>query len=122
MLLRAIDNLFKHDAAGGILLILSAIAALIVANSAFSGTYESALTSTLAVLVNGEGLQKPMILWINDGLMAVFFFLIGLELKREIMEGKLKNPRDIVLPGVAAIGGNRRCIRLKTACRLMCCT
>ena len=105
MLLRAIDNFFKHDAAGGILLMLSAVAALVVANSAFSGAYESALGSTLAILVNGEGLQKPMILWINDGLMAIFFFLIGLELKREMLEGKLKDPRDIVLPGVAAIGG-----------------
>ena len=105
MLLRAIDNFFKHDAAGGILLMLSAVAALVVANSAFSGAYESALGSTLAILVNGEGLQKPMILWINDGLMAIFFFLIGLELKREMLEGKLKDPRDIVLPGVAALGG-----------------
>ncbi|WP_372605456.1 Na+/H+ antiporter NhaA, partial [Actibacterium sp.] len=48
---------------------------------------------------------KPLILWINDGLMAVFFFLIGLELKREMLEGKLKNPRDVVLPGMAAVGG-----------------
>jgi len=59
----------------------------------------------LAVTLNGEGLNKPLILWINDGLMAVFFFLIGLELKREMLEGKLKNPRDVVLPGMAAVGG-----------------
>ena len=61
---------------------LSTVAALVVANSAFSGAYESALGSTLAVPVNGEGLQEPMILWIKDGLMAIFFFLIGLKLKR----------------------------------------
>ncbi len=50
-------------------------------------------------------MAKPLILWINDGLMAIFFFLIGLELKRELLEGKLKNPRDVLLPGAAAVGG-----------------
>ena len=84
---------------------LSALAAMIVANSALSGLYESVLGAKFSILINGEGLSKPLILWINDGLMAIFFFLIGLELKREILEGKLKNPSDIILPGVAAIGG-----------------
>lgn len=105
MLLRAIDKFFRHEASGGILLMLSAVAALVVANSALSGTYESVLGSYLAVTLDGEGLKKPLILWINDGLMAIFFFLIGLELKREMMEGKLKNPADVVLPGMAAVGG-----------------
>ncbi len=105
MLLRAIDRFFSHDASGGILLMLSALAALLVANSALAPLYDSFLTAKLSITLNGEGLQKPLILWINDGLMAIFFFLIGLELKREILEGKLKNPRDIMLPGVAAIGG-----------------
>lgn len=105
MLLRAIDKFFRHEASGGILLMLSAVAALVVANSALSGTYESVLGSYLAVTLDGVGLKKPLILWINDGLMAIFFFLIGLELKREMMEGKLKNPADVVLPGMAAVGG-----------------
>lgn len=105
MLLRAIDKFFRHEASGGILLMLSAVAALIVANSALSGTYEGVLGSYLAVTLDGEGLKKPLILWINDGLMAIFFFLIGLELKREMMEGKLKNPADVILPGMAAVGG-----------------
>jgi Na+:H+ antiporter, NhaA family len=105
MLLRAIDRFFAHDAAGGILLMLSAVAAMVVANSGAWVYYNDALLSTFSVLVNGEGLSKPVILWINDGLMAIFFFLIGLELKREILEGKLRNPRDVVLPGVAAVGG-----------------
>lgn len=105
MLLRAIDKFFRHEASGGILLMLSAVAALVVANSTLSGTYESVLGSYLAVTLDGEGLKKPLILWINDGLMAIFFFLIGLELKREMMEGKLKNPADVVLPGMAAVGG-----------------
>lgn len=105
MLLRAIDRFFSHEASGGILLMLSAVAALIVANSGLSGAYDAFLNAYIALTVNGEGLEKPAILWINDGLMAVFFFLIGLELKREMLEGKLKNPRDVVLPGAAAVGG-----------------
>lgn len=84
---------------------LSAVAALLVANSDFVSAYNAFLGAKMSVLINGEGLSKPLILWINDGLMAVFFFLIGLELKRELMEGKLKNPRDVVLPGMAAVGG-----------------
>ncbi|MGB7316452.1 MAG: Na+/H+ antiporter NhaA [Planktotalea sp.] len=105
MFLRALDRFFSHEASGGILLMLSALAAMIVANSALSGIYEGALGSYLAITLNGSGLEKPLILWINDGLMAIFFFLIGLELKRELLEGKLKNPRDVLLPGMAAIGG-----------------
>ena len=105
MFLRTLDRFFSHEASGGILLMLSALAAMIVANSALSDLYESVLGAKFSVLINGEGLSKPLILWINDGLMAIFFFLIGLELKREILEGKLKNPSDIILPGVAAIGG-----------------
>jgi len=105
MLLRAIDRFFSHDASGGILLMLATAAALLAANSGFAPLYESVLSNKFAITYNGTGLEKPLILWINDGLMAVFFFLIGLELKYEILEGKLKNPRDIVLPGVAALGG-----------------
>lgn len=105
MLLRAIDRFFSHDASGGILLGLSAIAALLVANSPLQPTYDWVLNLPFAVTLNGVGLEKPLILWINDGLMAIFFFLIGLELKREILEGKLRNPRDVILPGMAAVGG-----------------
>ncbi len=105
MLLRAIDKFFGHEAAGGILLMAAALAAMIVANSPVAGVYETALNSVFSVQVNGDGLAKPLILWINDGLMAIFFFLIGLELKREILEGKLRNPADVLLPGVAAVGG-----------------
>ncbi|MBD0866435.1 MAG: Na+/H+ antiporter NhaA, partial [Rhodobacteraceae bacterium] len=102
---QVIEKFFKHEAAGGILLMIAAIAAMIVANSGLAPLYNSLLNANLSVLVNGQGLEKPAILWINDGLMAIFFFLIGLELKRELLEGKLKNPRDVALPGVAAVGG-----------------
>ncbi|WP_106744831.1 Na+/H+ antiporter NhaA [Yoonia maritima] len=101
----ALDRFFRHDAFGGLLLMASAVVALIVANSGLSPLYDRFLGAYLAITVNGEGIEKPAILWINDGLMAIFFFLIGLELKREILEGKLKNPRDVILPGMAAIGG-----------------
>lgn len=104
-MISALERLFKHEAAGGVMLMAAAVAALIVANSAFAPLYDTALGSYLAVTLNGEGLEKPLILWINDGLMAIFFFLIGLELKRELLDGKLKRARDVALPGVAAIGG-----------------
>jgi NhaA family Na+:H+ antiporter len=102
---RSLDEYFSRDAAGGVVLILSALAALMIANSSLQPVYDAVLAMNLSVLLEGEGLSKPLILWINDGLMAVFFFLVGLELKRELLEGKLKNPRDVVLPGLAAVGG-----------------
>ncbi|MEC9432079.1 MAG: Na+/H+ antiporter NhaA [Pseudomonadota bacterium] len=105
MIIRTIDRLFKHEASGGILLMLSAVAALVVYNSGFATAYNDFLHIPVAVTVDGEGVAKDMLHWINDGLMAVFFFLVGLELKREMMEGKLKNPSDVVLPGLAALGG-----------------
>jgi NhaA family Na+:H+ antiporter len=102
---RSLDEYFSRDAAGGVVLILSALAALMIANSSLQPVYDAVLAMNLSVLLEGEGLSKPLILWINDGLMAVCFFLVGLELKRELLEGKLKNPRDVVLPGLAAVGG-----------------
>ncbi|WP_284164285.1 Na+/H+ antiporter NhaA [Frigidibacter sp. SD6-1] len=101
----AIARFFRHDAAPGVLLMLAAACALFTANSTWSADYYAGLERTFAILLDGQGLSKPLILWINDGLMAVFFFLIGLELKREMLEGKLKNPRDVMLPGAAAVGG-----------------
>jgi len=105
MLLRVIDKFFSHEASGGILLMLSAVGTMLIANSTYFSAYDSVLSAQFSVLINGDGLSKPMILWINDGLMAIFFFLVGLELKREVLEGKLKNPADVVLPGLAAVGG-----------------
>jgi NhaA family Na+:H+ antiporter len=100
------NRLIHHEAAGGVLLMIAAIAAMIVANSSFQPLYDTILNKDyIGLTYNGEGIKKPVILWVNDGLMAIFFFLIGLELKRELLEGKLKNPRDVILPGAAAIGG-----------------
>ena len=102
---RQLDEFFSGDAAGGVFLILSAVLAMMVANSSLSDVYNGVLAMKFSVLLDGNGLEKPLILWINDGLMAVFFLLVGLELKREILEGKLKRPRDVMLPGMAAVGG-----------------
>jgi NhaA family Na+:H+ antiporter len=105
MIIRALDRFFRHDASGGILLMFAAFAALLVANSTYFPMYDRVLNAQFSVLIDGAGLSKPLILWINDGLMAIFFFLIGLELKREVLEGKLKRPADVILPGLAAVGG-----------------
>lgn len=102
---RSLDRFFSDDAAGGIVLILASAAALMVANSSLYPIYDRVLNLYLSIQLDGAGLNKPLILWINDGLMAVFFLLVGLELKRELLEGKLKNPRDVLLPGLAAVGG-----------------
>ena len=101
----AFSRFFAHEAAGGILLILAALAAMIFANSALGAAYQHLFEVKLTVKIGDIGLSKALILWINDGLMAVFFFLIGLELKKELLEGKLRNRRDVVLPGMAALGG-----------------
>ncbi len=105
MPLPILNRFLAHEAAGGVVLIVATMVALGVANSPLQGWYLAALEQPLSITLGGTGLTKPLILWINDGLMAVFFFLIGLELKREVLEGKLRRPSDIVLPGIAALGG-----------------
>ncbi len=95
----------KSESAGGILLMFAAAIAMVLANSGFSDLYEQLLSVTMEVRVGNFGIDKPMLLWINDGLMAVFFFLVGLELKRELVEGELSDTRNIILPGIGALGG-----------------
>jgi len=104
-LLRAIDDFIKLESAGGILLLAAAVLALIIANSPITHLYDSLLNTTVAVQVGELAISKPLLLWINDGLMAVFFFLIGLEIKREFMEGELSSAAQVVLPGLGALGG-----------------
>jgi NhaA family Na+:H+ antiporter len=98
-------DFMKLESAGGILLLLSAMLAMLLANSPLSHFYEGFLDTTVAVQVGALAIDKPFLLWVNDGLMALFFFLIGLEIKREIVEGELSSFSQIVLPGVGAIGG-----------------
>jgi len=100
-----IVKFFKMETAGGILLILSALIAIVFANTFLAPYYELLLSTPVEIRVGGLEIAKPMLLWINDGLMVVFFFLVGLELKRELLEGEFSDKRNIILPGVGAIGG-----------------
>ena len=101
----AVRDFMRLESAGGILLLLSTLLAMLIANSPLSHFYEGLLDTTVAVQVGALEINKPLLLWVNDGLMAVFFFLIGLEIKREIVEGELSSFSQIVLPGAGAIGG-----------------
>src|SRR5688572_5874765 len=95
----------QHEAAGGIVLLIAALLALALANSPWAWLYDALLGTPVVVQVGALRLDKPLLLWINDGLMAVFFFLVGLEIKRELIEGELSGGRQAVLPVIAAIGG-----------------
>jgi len=96
---------FKMESSGGILLMLAAILAMVFANTGLNVYYELFLSTKVAVQVGALEISKPLLLWINDGLMAVFFFLVGLELKRELVDGELSDKKNIVLPAVGAVGG-----------------
>lgn len=98
-------DFLKLESAGGITLMVAAVLAMIVANSPLKLWYDLLLDMPVEVRVGALQIAKPLILWINDGLMAVFFFLIGLEIKREIMEGELSSFSQVVLPGMGALGG-----------------
>jgi NhaA family Na+:H+ antiporter len=100
-----ISAFFKLESAGGIVLMFAAVLAVVFANSPLHPYYELLLDTPVEVRIGALEIAKPLLLWINDGLMAVFFFLVGLELKRELIEGELSNRRNIILPGMGAIGG-----------------
>ena len=97
--------LLKHEAAGGVLLLLAAVLALIIDNSPLTNLYHSLLRTPIVIQLGALLLEKPLLLWINDGLMAIFFFLVGLEIKRELIQGNLSTWRQAILPVLAAIGG-----------------
>lgn len=98
-------NFFKLDSAGGILLVIMAVLAMIFANSPLFSLYNGFLNLPVHVQFGDLKIAKPLVLWINDGLMAMFFFLTGLEVKREMIEGELSTPSQVMLPGVAAVVG-----------------
>src|SRR5208337_2182275 len=100
-----ITDFLKLESAGGILLIGATALALVVANSPAVVLYNAFLDTPVEVRVGALRVAKPALLWINDGLMAVFFFLIGLELKREFLEGELSSWRKVALPAAGALGG-----------------
>jgi NhaA family Na+:H+ antiporter len=100
-----LDEFLHLESAGGILLMLAAVLALVLANSPLHRLYDWFLQIPLEIRVGALHIGKPLLLWINDGLMAVFFMLVGLEVKREMLEGQLRGLSRIALPGAAAVGG-----------------
>ena len=105
MPLTALRNFLRLESSAGVLLVIATIAALLVSNSPLSGFYERLLDVPLMIALGELAVDKPLLLWINDGLMAVFFFLIGLEVKREILEGQLSSRDQLLLPAAGAVGG-----------------
>ena len=105
MLFATLQRLFRHDAASGIVLMLASALALVLANSPMAGFYELLLSLRGSVRIGSFGIEKPLLLWVNDGLMAIFFLLVGLEIKREVLAGQLSDRSRAILPAAAAIGG-----------------
>ena len=101
----ALVRFINHEATAGLILVIAAALALIVTNAGFAAQYENFLALPVSVRIGSVGLDKTLIHWINDGLMAVFFFLVGLEIKREVLQGNLSSREQIVLPAIAAFGG-----------------
>jgi NhaA family Na+:H+ antiporter len=99
------SEFIKSESAGGILLMATAALAMILANTPLSTFYDLIINTPVHIRVGPLEIAKPLLLWINDGLMAVFFFLIGLELKRELLIGELSDRRKIILPVLGAVGG-----------------
>ncbi|MFY9315604.1 MAG: Na+/H+ antiporter NhaA [Burkholderiales bacterium] len=100
-----VRNFLRLEAAGGILLFVGALMAMLCANSRLELLYAGFLDTPVEIRVGAFHIAKPLLLWINDGLMAVFFLLVGLELKREMLEGRLSQPSQVALPALAAAGG-----------------
>jgi NhaA family Na+:H+ antiporter len=102
---RGLHALLHHEATGGVLLIGAAALALIMSNTALDRFYGALLDTPVVVQFGALAIDKPLLLWINDGLMAIFFFLVGLEIKRELLDGELSSWQKASLPAVAALGG-----------------
>ena len=105
MLAKRFQRFFEQDYAVGVLLVAASALAMVAANTFFAEFYDMLLSIPVQVAIGPLDIHKPLLLWINDGLMAIFFLLIGLEVKMEIMEGNLSTPAQVVLPGIGAIGG-----------------
>ena len=104
-MLDAIRQFMRLESSGGVFLLGAAVLAMIFANSFLATYYDALLATPVVVQVGALEINKPLLLWINDGLMATFFLLIGLEVKREFLEGELSSATQIVLPAVGALGG-----------------
>lgn len=100
-----ISEFMKSESAGGILLMATALLAMVLANSPLNIYYDMFITTPVHIKIGPLEIAKPLLLWVNDGLMAAFFFLVGLELKRELLIGELSDKSKITLPALGAIGG-----------------
>lgn len=100
-----IEEFIKKESSSGILLIAVTLLALLLQNSFLTDAYTHFLHTPVHISIGTFGIAKPLLLWVNDGLMAIFFFLIGLEVKREVLEGELSSKSQIALPAIAALGG-----------------
>lgn len=96
---------FERESTPGILLMISAVLGVLIANTPFNQLYTKLIEMPVVVGFDQFKIAKPLLLWINDGLMAIFFMLIGLELKREFIEGELADTRNVILPAIGALGG-----------------
>ncbi len=103
--MKIIEDFIDNESSSGILLIIATFMALIFSNTALAPFYESFLHIPVEIRVGALHLDKSLYHWVNDGLMAVFFLLVGLEVKRELIEGHLSSIKKVILPGIAAIGG-----------------
>ena len=105
VLRQSLLNFFKGESAVGVLLIIATVLAMLLSNSTFAHVYENFLDIPVVVSIHQFTIAKPLLLWVNDGLMAIFFFMVGMEIKREVLEGSLSHISKIVVPAFAAIGG-----------------
>jgi NhaA family Na+:H+ antiporter len=104
-IIRTFESFVRIEVASGVLLLGFAVLALLWANSAWGGSYAALWQTVMTVGVGEFVISKPLLLWINDGLMAIFFFVVGLEIKREVLVGELASPKKAALPLAAAMGG-----------------
>lgn len=103
--IKAIQEFIKLESAAGMVLFVMAVLALIISNTPWSDYYRMLLKMPFTIQFGQLELAKPLLMWVNDGLMAIFFFLVGLEIKREVLEGELNSLAKFALPGFAALGG-----------------
>ncbi len=103
--IKLIQSFFKLESAGGILLLFSAVVAMLLANSPLSNQYNDFLNLPVSLQIGSFSINKTLIHWINDGFMAVFFVLVGMEVKKELFEGALSTYQQAIFPAIAAIGG-----------------
>jgi len=104
-MINTIREFLRLESASGILLVVAAVIAMVVENSPAEPLYDRLLDTRVVFAIGTFEIAKPLLLWINDGLMAVFFFLVGLEIKREVIQGELSDPAKVTLPVVGALGG-----------------